>query len=114
MKKGDKVKLIDIKQAEYESDNWAENDKLRLGNKYHIDVIDDNREEGGSAFIKLRNHSYYHPIEKFEMVDSSGISEEAKQHLKDYTDFLLKAGYCDIDVYSEPPTAIDQYLKSIR
>ena len=38
------------------------------------------------------------------------ISEEAKQHLKDYTDFLLKNGYCDTDVYSEPPTAIDQYL----
>jgi hypothetical protein len=30
--------------------------------------------------------------------------------LEDYTQFLLKEGYCDTDVYAEEPTAIDQYL----
>ena len=33
-----------------------------------------------------------------------------KELLSDFLDFLLKKGYCDTDVYSEPPTAIDQYL----
>lgn len=32
------------------------------------------------------------------------------QILKDYTDFLLKEGYCDSDVYDDTPTAIDQFL----
>jgi hypothetical protein len=30
--------------------------------------------------------------------------------LKAYTDFLLENGYCDSDVYDEPPTAIDRFL----
>ena len=33
-----------------------------------------------------------------------------KDILTDFLDFLLKEGYCDTDVYCEPPTAIDQYL----
>lgn len=35
--------------------------------------------------------------------------EEKKQLLNDYTDFLLKNGY---DVYDEPTTAIDEFLKN--
>lgn len=42
------------------------------------------------------------------------LSEDVKKHLASYTDFLLKAGYCDVDVYSESPTAIDQYLEMER
>lgn len=38
--------------------------------------------------------------------------EEKKQLLNDYTDFLLKNGYTDSDVYDEPPTAIDEFLKN--
>lgn len=38
----------------------------------------------------------------------------ADQYMKDtltrYTDFLLEWGYCDADVYCEPPTAIDRFL----
>ena len=37
-------------------------------------------------------------------------NECEKDVLTDFLDFLLKEGYCDSDVYSEPPTAIDQYL----
>ena len=37
-----------------------------------------------------------------------------KELLKAYTDFLLKEGYCDTDVYSEPPskdlTIIDLFM----
>ncbi len=33
-----------------------------------------------------------------------------KDVLTDFLDFLLKNGYCDTDVYCEPPTVIDQYL----
>ena len=42
------------------------------------------------------------------------LSEDVKQHLHNYTLFLLKAGYCDVDVISEPPTALDQYLEMER
>ena len=38
------------------------------------------------------------------------INEFTKDVLTDFLDFLLKNGYCDTDVYAEPPTAIDQYL----
>ncbi len=38
------------------------------------------------------------------------LVEFKKDELTDFLDFLLKEGYCDSDVYSEPPTAIDQYL----
>ena len=34
----------------------------------------------------------------------------AKQLLTEYTDFLLKNQYCDSDVYSEPPSAIDRFF----
>ncbi len=42
------------------------------------------------------------------------LSEEVKIHLTQFIDFLLKNGYCDTDVYAEPPTAIDQYLAKIK
>lgn len=38
------------------------------------------------------------------------IDNSKKELLTDFLDFLLKKGYCDTDVYCEPPTAIDQYL----
>ena len=34
------------------------------------------------------------------------------EQLKDFLDYLLQAGYCDSDVYDEPPTAIDRYMKT--
>lgn len=30
--------------------------------------------------------------------------------LDDYTNFLLDKGYCDSDVYSEEPKAVDSYI----
>lgn len=36
--------------------------------------------------------------------------EYVKQRLAEYTTFLLEEGYCDTDVYNEPPTAIDRFL----
>ena len=41
-------------------------------------------------------------------------SEAVKIHLTQFVDFLLKEGYCDTDVYTEPPTAIDQYLSGLN
>ena len=38
------------------------------------------------------------------------MEEYAKETLSDYTDFLLDHGYCDTDVYCEPPTAIDRFM----
>lgn len=38
------------------------------------------------------------------------LNEFEKEVLTDFLEFLLKNGYCDSDVYTEPPTAIDQYL----
>ena len=31
--------------------------------------------------------------------------------LEAFLQFLLKEGYCDVDVYAEPPTAIDRYME---
>jgi len=33
-----------------------------------------------------------------------------KDELTKFLDFLLKNGYCDSDVYSEPSSAIDRYM----
>ena len=38
------------------------------------------------------------------------MKDYAIEVLSDYTDFLLKEGYCDTDVYSELPTAIDRFM----
>ncbi len=40
----------------------------------------------------------------------SYATEKAKTEITAFLDFLLKQGYCDADVYVEPPTAIDQYF----
>ncbi len=34
--------------------------------------------------------------------------------LEKYTNFLLEHCYCDTDVYSETPTAIDEFMKGQR
>lgn len=39
-------------------------------------------------------------------------SDYLQTKLTEYTDFLLKHGYVDTDVYAEPPTAIDKFLAS--
>ena len=38
------------------------------------------------------------------------MNELIKDELTDYTNFLLKNGYCDSDVYCEGNSAIDRYL----
>ena len=38
------------------------------------------------------------------------MNELIKDELTRYTDFLLKNGYCDSDVYCEGNSAIDRYL----
>jgi hypothetical protein len=38
------------------------------------------------------------------------MEEYAKIKLQEYTEFLLKEGYCDSDVVSEGNTAIDRFL----
>ena len=38
------------------------------------------------------------------------LNEKEKQLLEDFLDFLLKEGYCDSDVYTEPPSAIDRFM----
>ena len=38
------------------------------------------------------------------------VDEFMKDTLTQYTEFLLKEGYCDSDVYCEPPSAIDRFL----
>ena len=38
------------------------------------------------------------------------VAEWGKDLLTEYTDFLVKHGYCDTDVYYEPPSTIDRFL----
>ena len=37
------------------------------------------------------------------------MEQYAKEEVTAFQEFLLKNGYCDVDVYAEPPTAIDQF-----
>jgi len=41
------------------------------------------------------------------------IAEERERVLVDYTEFLLKYGYVDSDVYAEEPEAVERYLSSL-
>jgi len=43
---------------------------------------------------------------------AQAIAEERERVLVDYTDFLLKYGYVDSDVYTEEPKAVERYLSS--
>ena len=36
--------------------------------------------------------------------------EQIIPELEEFLDFLLKEGYCDTDVYAEPPSALDRYV----
>jgi len=50
------------------------------------------------------------PEKRDRQIIEGWLEEYAKEILTDYTDFLLKHGYCDTDVYCEPPTAIDRFM----
>jgi len=45
-----------------------------------------------------------------ENVTQSDNNNLIKEALHDYTNFLLKEGYCDTDVYCEGNSAIDKFL----
>lgn len=52
-----------------------------------------------------------HSWGKTRKVDVFKLAEEwGKDLIEEYTVFLLKNSYCDSDVYSEPPSAIDRFL----
>ena len=44
-------------------------------------------------------------VDVFKLAD-----EYMKDMLTEYTEYLMRDGYCDADVYCEPPTAIDRFL----
>jgi len=51
--------------------------------------------------------------EDYQMLDGlqlAAITEAFKNELTGFLNFLLINGYCDSDVYSEPPSAIDRYM----
>jgi len=59
----------------------------------------------------LREFNGYMRLDSIIIKPMIEFAEEYKKDiLTDFLDFLLKEGYCDSDVYSEPPTAIDRYL----
>ena len=58
---------------------------------------------------------WYKRFEKFTIhILESYAKQVAKERVKDeltsFLNFLLKEGYCDADVYAEPPSAIDRYM----
>lgn len=61
----------------------------------------------------LTKYAAKHAV-SFSDVESNAIVEAMEDHalemLQGYTDFLVKHGYCDTDVYYESPPAIDRYL----
>jgi hypothetical protein len=42
------------------------------------------------------------------------IAEWHLAELEKYTQFLVDNGYCDTDIYSETPTAIDRFLSEVK
>ena len=57
--------------------------------------------------------SFQHPFMPKSEVSAEIIKwydNRMKGELDEFLQWLLKNGYCDTDVYAEPPTAIDQYL----
>ena len=55
--------------------------------------------------------SYFDEIIEIPISAEPPKESHDKDLLTQYTDFLLKNGYCDCDVYCEPPTAVDQFCK---
>jgi hypothetical protein len=45
-----------------------------------------------------------------DLPDTKKALDYAKEVLGRYTAFLVKEGYCDSDVYCEPPTTIDRFI----
>ncbi|KKM93745.1 hypothetical protein LCGC14_1205390 [marine sediment metagenome] len=45
-----------------------------------------------------------------EPIFIDNLNDLIASELTSFLDFLLKNGYCDTDVYSEPPSAIDRYM----
>ena len=46
----------------------------------------------------------------YDQVIECILDKYAKDILTEYTNFLLKSGYCDTDVKDELPTAIDRFM----
>jgi hypothetical protein len=67
-------------------------------------------------FLEEKNiqEFWYDPCSEQSINLSKVLEEYAKIEITRFLDFLLKEGYCDSDVYSEPPTAIDQYYEKKR
>jgi len=54
------------------------------------------------------NEWSFNYMEEEESVEA--MNEYAIEVLTFYTDFLVKNGYCDTDVFHEYPTAIDRFM----
>jgi len=48
-----------------------------------------------------------------EALITKAVVEERERVVVDYTDFLIKYGYVDSDVYTEEPKAVERYLSSL-
>ena len=68
-----------------------------------------------SLEIFYQYHTYFeddeHSMNVLEEEQAiKALDAYAKEVLTHYTEFLVKSGYCDTDVYNEPPSAIDRFL----
>jgi hypothetical protein len=61
---------------------------------------------------KIGLHTAIVEIEEYVSHPRLKLRSDKLELLKRYTDFLLKNGYTDTDVYAEPPTAIDEFMKT--
>jgi len=53
-------------------------------------------------------------VNKFSTSITQALAEERESVVEDYTDFLIKHGYVDSDVYTEEPKAVERYLSSLE
>ena len=72
--------------------------------KKPVDILQDIAKDGDPKHYPSMHRSY-----NWQEVTSL-MDSYSKYMLYEYTEFLLKNGYCDTDVYCEPPSAIDRFF----
>lgn len=62
------------------------------------------------AFMTLSGKNQVQTICDIVFISERFFNDRMIEKLNQYNEFLLKNGYCDTDIISEKPTALDKFL----